>query len=149
MPIDREHHVFQDSDIECSTTLLHEFMTHCVAIKNPTNKLVTPTLAKLCIELEKKKYYKFWLAETEQFLNNLNIEFQNNDCLRRYTWYDEDIIPANEKSKTVVFNLNRQIDNTNDRLVRVYMLRQESRIQIFRQMNYDDYTGTVVESLIR
>jgi len=144
---DREHHVFRNDILECRTISVPEFMIHCVSIINPNNQNILPTFVELCKTMENKKYYKFWISNTEEFLNKVSAEFQSDNFMKRYKWYDEDIIPVGKQSKFAAYNLNRNINYTNEIVVRIFVLSQQERIELFRELNYDNYSGTLIENL--
>lgn len=142
--------MYADSDKHlavCSAVTIQQMMIYNVRITTEHNTSPTETLSSLVEKMESLDYYKFWTFGTEEELNQLSATFSKDPVLSRYTWYDEDMIAANTKSNHVAYNLNRPIRDV-DVVVRIYVLNQRSRVEIFKPLGIPDYTGTVLDSLL-
>lgn len=101
-----------------------------------TAKIMVPGLELLIQEMENMEYYKFWMIAPENHHNIRNsIMKKYSPSLNRYEWYDEEIIPAGKKSKVPLFELHNNVVNWTDRVVRMFVLKQEYRNNLLKQ-NY-------------
>lgn len=105
------------------------------------------SISELCSRMEQRRYFTFWVTGTENILMFDKL-FSQDPVLSRYVGYDECIIPKGEKSKIVLYNYGREVDEYNDTRVKVYLLSQSDRIQILASDNYKDYTGSLFEEVV-
>ena len=133
--------------VVCSAVTIQQMMIYCTRITSIDAQDPTKVLSALCEKMEQMKYYKFWLSGTEDEMDTLCNYFKEDSILNRYSWYDEDIIPANSKSERVAYNLNRPI-RSEDVLIRIFVLKQPARVEIFRTLNISDYEGTCLDKLL-
>ena len=122
-----------------STILFPSLMIHCVKITGTCGSEILPLL---CRHLEKMGYYKFQMVAPEQML----IKFESK-ILDRYNWYDEARL-TEDKPRFPLHSVNliRQPDISS--VVRIYILKQEWRVEYFRNMNHTDYIGTLIQDVL-
>lgn len=110
-------------------------------------KLLAPALDALISNMERKFYFKWWMIAPEQHHNIRNkIMKRYSKMLDRYTWYDELVIPANTTSTGIpAFDNFREVIDWSSTVSRMFVLKQEHRVQMLKELNYPDYTGTILE----
>jgi hypothetical protein len=111
-----------------------------------TAKILAPGIDAVIEKMESKGYYKWWMIAPEQHHNIRNkIMVKYSKLLGRYEWYDDLVIPANSTVTGVKsFDNYREIIDWSDTVARMFVLRQEHRIKIFRDKNFKDYKGTML-----
>lgn len=113
---------------------------------NQNAPVIAPALNSLISLMEEKGYYKFWMAAPEKHHNIRNrIMRRHSNMLDRYDWFDEDVIPRGQLSNVEAFNMHRAMCNWSDITVRMFVLRQQHRIEIFKQQGHQDYNGTLIK----
>lgn len=122
-------------------------------IKVPTNhfsttsKIMAPGLDLMLETLEAEGYYKFWMGAPEQHHNIRNsVMVKHSNLLHRYDWVDELVIPKGERCNVEIFEQNRRTCNWTDILVRMFVLKQEHRIEHMRKQGHINYTGVLTSS---
>lgn len=112
---------------------------------NKSAKYMAPGLDLLITEMEKRGYYKFWMAAPETHHNIRNkIMKKHSTTLGRYTWFDELVIPKGKRSNVHSWEIFRKICLWKDIVVRMFVLDQEHRVELLRSQNYSDYKGTII-----
>ena len=93
-------------------------------------------------------YYKFWMGAPEVHHNIRNrVMIKHSKLAHRYQWFDEYIIPKGQKTDIKIYEFNRRICNWSDILVRMFVLKQEYRVELLRKLNSKDYHGTLITDL--
>jgi hypothetical protein len=111
---------------------------------NITAPMLAPALNMLIERMESKGYYKWWMGAPESWHNIRNkIMRRHSDMLDRYDWVDETVIPKGEKSPVELYNAYSSPCNWSDITIRMFVLRQQHRVEILRQQAHADYKGTV------
>ena len=123
-------------------------------IKEPTNhfnktaKIMAPGLDLMLENLEAEGYYKFWMGAPEVHHNIRNrVMIKHSKLAHRYQWFDEYLIPKGQKTDIKIYEFNRRICNWSDILVRMFVLKQEYRVELLRKLNSKDYHGTLITDL--
>jgi len=99
--------------------------------------------------LEAEGYYKFWMGAPEQHHNIRNaVMVKQSNLLHRYDWVDELVIPKGERCDVEIFEQNRRTCNWTDILVRMFVLKQEYRIEHMRKQGHINYTGALTSSKV-
>lgn len=112
-------------------------------------KMLVPALEVLLTEMESLGYYKFWMAAPERHHNIRNSVMRKySDMANRYIWYDECIIPKGEKSPIALYDVHRIVVHWSDVLIRMFVLKQEHRIEKLKEKNLEDYNGTNIDELV-
>ncbi len=111
-----------------------------------TARILAPGIDAVIEKMESKGYYKWWMIAPEQHHNIRNkIMRKYSKLLGRYDWYDDLVIPANSAETGVKsFDNYREIIDWSDTVARLFVLRQEHRVEIFRNKNFKDYKGTML-----
>lgn len=109
-----------------------------------TAKMLAPGIDAVIDKMEGKGYYKWWMISPEQHHNIRNkIMVKYSRLLGRYEWYDDLVIPANSVTTGVKsFDDYREIIDWSDTISRMFVLRQQHRIEIFRNKKFTNYKGT-------
>ena len=122
-------------------------------IKVPTNhfsttsKIMAPGLDLMLETLEAEGYYKFWMGAPEQHHNIRNaVMVKQSNLLHRYDWVDELVIPKGQRCDIEIFEQNRRTCNWTDILIRMFVLKQEYRIEHMRKQGHINYTGALTSS---
>lgn len=143
----REHIVLKDDTVEVSATLVPSLMIYAINFVGNNMSKVASLLAEMCTQLEARHFNKFWVHCSDNQFSTLMPLIQENSKLNRYVWYDEDIVPKGQLSKTPAYNLNRTVNNEETVIIRVFVLRQEERILKFKEKFGELYTGTLPEDI--
>lgn len=124
-------------------------LTKVLAPTNHFNQhapLLAPALNALIELMESKGYYKFWMAAPEKHHNIRNrIMRRHSVMLDRYNWVDEDVIPRGQKSNFEAFNMHRAMCDWSDIVIRMFVLKQSERVEIFKKQGHVDYNGTIIK----
>lgn len=109
-----------------------------------TAKMLAPGIDAVIDKMESKGYYKWWMISPEQHHNIRNkIMVKYSRLLGRYEWYDDLVIPANSVTTGVKsFDDYREVIDWSDTVSRMFVLRQQHRIEIFRNKKFTNYKGT-------
>ena len=109
-----------------------------------TAKMLAPGIDAVIDKMEEKGYYKWWMISPEQHHNIRNkIMVKYSRLLGRYEWYDDLVIPANSVTTGVKsFDDYREVIDWSDTVSRMFVLRQQHRIEIFRNKKFTNYKGT-------
>lgn len=92
--------------------------------------------------MESRGYYKFWSTTTEKRHNQrTSIMCRYSEQLSRYEGFDELVIPRGQKSGVGLFDIYRPVVDWSDILVRMFVLKQEFRLQLIKEKQYVDYVG--------
>ena len=112
---------------------------------NQSAAVIAPALNNLIQLMEDKGYYKFWMAAPEKHHNLRNkIMRKHSYMLDRYDWFDEAVIPPGQISNVAVYDAYRRVINWSSTVVRMFVLKQKHRVEIFRKQGHTDYVGTVL-----
>lgn len=107
-----------------------------------TAKAMAPSINLLTSYMENKGYYKFWSHSSEKrHEQRTKIMCKFSDQLRRYEYYDEIVIPRGEICSVALFESFRAPVDWSDILIRMFVLKQEYRLQLINQKQYFDYVG--------
>lgn len=99
--------------------------------KIPQAEIIAHSMDLLVSRMESKKYYKFWDVGQERILNTAkSLVARYTTMLNRYDHYDELVIPPGGLSGVALWDTNRRIHPTDSLKVRMYVLRQEHRLQL-------------------
>lgn len=113
---------------------------------NKTAPIIAQALELLILKMESMGYFKFWMVAPEKHHNIRNkIIKKHSAAANRYVWYDEAIAPKGQLTGIDAFDVYRNICHWSDVLVRMFVLKQEHRIEILKQQNHADYKGTVID----
>lgn len=113
---------------------------------NQSAAIIAPALNNLIQLMEDKGYYKFWMAAPEKHHNLRNMIMRKHSfMLDRYDWFDEVVIPPGEKSNVAAYDSYRRVIDWSSIVVRLFVLKQKYRVEIFRKQGHTDYVGTVLE----
>ena len=111
---------------------------------NITDPMLAPALNMLIGRMESKGYYKWWMNAPESWHNIRNkIMRRHSYMLDRYDWVDETVIPKGEKSPVALYSAYHSPCNWSDVTIRMFVLRQQYRVDILKQQNHTDYKGTI------
>lgn len=107
-------------------------------VKNPANypripqaEIIAHAMDLLVTHMESKRYYKFWDTGQDRILNTAkSLVARYTTKLNRYDHYDELIIPPGQSSGVPLWDRHRRIHPTDTMRVRMYVLRQEYRLQM-------------------
>lgn len=110
-------------------------------------ELLAPALDALIAHMENKIYFKWWMIAPEQHHNIRNrIMKRYSKMLGRYNWYDELVIPPSTTNTGIpAFDDFREVIDWSSALARMFVLKQEHRIELLRKSGHQDYTGTLSE----
>ncbi len=112
---------------------------------NTTAPMLAPALNMLIERMEKRGYYKWWMGAPESWHNIRNkIMRRHSYMLDRYDWVDETVIPRGQTSPFSLYNSFSSPCNWSDIIIRMFVLRQQHRVDYLRQQNHTDYKGTVI-----
>ena len=112
---------------------------------NITAPMLAPALNMLIERMESKGYYKWWMGAPESWHNIRNkIMCRHSYMLDRYDWFDETVIPRGEKSPVELYNAYSSPCNWSDIVMRLFVLRQQHRVDLLRQQSHTDYKGTII-----
>jgi hypothetical protein len=110
---------------------------------NKTASILVPAFEMMTALMESKGYYKFWAINAESDLNiRFKITCKNSPMMSRYSYYDEMIIPKGKTSGIPLFDGYRFAADAYDVVVRLFILDQQHRGEIFRGLGYSDYKGS-------
>jgi hypothetical protein len=101
---------------------------------NQSAKLMAPGLDLLISHMEEQGLYKFWMAAPiwqHDIRNKIMVRY--SPMLARYDWYDECLIPINQKSEFEAFDTYRYICDWSDIMMRMFVLKQEHRKELVQQ----------------
>jgi hypothetical protein len=111
---------------------------------NKSAKYMAPGLDLMIEEMEKRGYYKFWMTAPEKHHNIRNmIMKKHSNLLKRYTWFDELVIPKGLRSDVQAWEIYRKLCMWSDVTVRMFVLDQTHRVEILRSQGHQDYKGTI------
>jgi hypothetical protein len=101
---------------------------------NITARKIAPGLDLLIEHMESMGYYKFWNAgpARQQDLRT-KIMCKYSKLLGRYHWYDECIIPQGQRSDIDAYEVFRNVSNSSDVMIRLFVLKQEEREKLIRE----------------
>jgi len=107
-------------------------------------RMLAPAFDLLAEILQERGYYKVLMTASERNHNIRNLIMrQCSTHLGTYDWYDEVVIPRNEKSGVYFYDINRLSVNTESSVVvRMFVLKQEYRIPLLKKSN-PAYVGTL------
>lgn len=109
-----------------------------------TAQIMAPALELLIKKMESKGYFKFWMTAPEKHHNIRNkIIRKHSDTADRYIWFDETVIESGHPANIAAFDAFRDVCHWSDVVVRMFVLKQEHRIDILKQKNLPDYKGTL------
>lgn len=112
---------------------------------NITAPMLAPALNMLIERMESKGYYKWWMGAPESWHNIRNkIMRRHSHMLDRYDWVDETVIPRGETSPVDLYNARSSPCDWSDITIRMFVLRQQYRVELLRQQNHSDYKGTII-----
>jgi hypothetical protein len=112
-----------------------------------TAPMMVPALELLISTMESKGYFKFWMTAPEKHHNIRNKVIKKHSvAANRYIWFDEVVAPKGEASGVEAFDIFRDICNWSDVVVRMFVLKQQHRVEILRSQQHPDYKGTVIDS---
>lgn len=110
---------------------------------NKTAAMLVPAFEMMTALMESKGYYKFWAINAETDLNiRFKITCKNSKMMSRYNYYDEMIIPKGKTSGIPLFDGFKFTVDTSDVVVRLFILDQQHRGEIFRGLGYSNYKGS-------
>ena len=111
---------------------------------NTSAKIMAPALDLMTTELERIGYYKVWMGAPEKHHNIRNlIMLKYSKMLPRYDWFDEYVIPEGQRSDVDIWEGNRKTCSWSDIVIRLFVLKQEYRIEYLQKQNHKDYHGTL------
>lgn len=114
---------------------------------NITAPMLAPALNMLIERMESKGYYKWWMGAPESWHNIRNkIMRRHSYMLDRYDWVDETVIPRGEVSPVDLYNFRSSPCHWSDITIRMFVLRQQYRVNHLRKQNHSDYKGTVIDT---
>jgi hypothetical protein len=97
----------------------------------PQAEIISHAMDLLVSHMESKHYYKFWDIGHPRILNTAkSLVGRYTKTLNRYDYYDEMTIPPGLPSGVPLFDAYRRIHPTESMIVRMYVLRQEHRLQL-------------------
>ena len=112
-----------------------------------TAPMMVPALELMISKMESKGYFKFWMAAPENLHNIRNKIIKKHSAIaRRYVWFDESIAPRGQLTHIEAFDIFRDVCEWSDIVVRMFVLKQEHRVEILREKNYTDYRGTIIDT---
>lgn len=98
---------------------------------NHSAKIMAPALDAMLEHMESLGYYKFWMGAPVQHHNIRNqVMKKYSPKLNTYDWYDEYIIPMNERCDIDIWEQNRRTCTWSDITVRLFTLQQEYRMPL-------------------
>lgn len=110
---------------------------------NKTAAILVPAFEMMTNLMESKGYYKFWAINAESDLNiRFRITCKNSKIMSRYEYYDEMIIPKGKTSGIPLFDGHRFVVDSYDVVVRLFILSQQHRGELFRDLGYSEYKGS-------
>jgi hypothetical protein len=94
-----------------------------------TAKMCAPALDTLLEHMESLMYFKFWQVDARnRHIHRRNLMEKYSKNQGRYDYYNEILIPGGNKTGIVVFdNFAAQYVGTSDRMIRMFVLKQEYR----------------------
>jgi hypothetical protein len=99
--------------------------------KIPQAEMISRAMDLLVSHMESKRYYKFWDIGHPRILNFAKSYVSRfTKTLNRYDQYDEMNIPPGMHSGVPLFDAYRRIHPTESMIARMYVLRQEYRLQL-------------------
>jgi len=111
-------------------------------------RIMAPALDHMLEYTQSQGLFRFHMLAPEKhhnIRNDIMIKYSNH--LKNYNWYDELIIPRGELSVVEKkYGTNRRPCNWSDILLRSFILKQECRVDYFRQFQYPDYKGSITSS---
>ena len=111
-------------------------------------RIMAPALDHMLEYTQSQGLFRFHMMAPEKHHNIRNaIMIKYSNYLKNYNWYDEAVIPRGELSSLEKkFGTNRRPCNWSDIVLRSFILKQEFRVDYFRQFQYQDYKGSVTSS---
>jgi hypothetical protein len=112
-----------------------------------TAPMMVPALELMISKMESKGYFKFWMTAPESLHNIRNkIIKKHSPMANRYFWVDESVAPRGQLTNIEAFDIFRDVCEWSDVVVRMFVLKQEHRVEILKGQNYTDYRGTVIDT---
>jgi hypothetical protein len=112
-----------------------------------TAPMMVPALELLIFKMESMGYFKFWMSAPEKHHNIRNkIIKKHSVAANRYVWFDEVIAPKGQLTGIAAFDIYRGICDWSDVVVRMFVLKQQHRVEILRTQLHPDYKGTVIDN---
>lgn len=141
-----QREIIKDSSI--TMVLFPELLMYSIEVSTEFNDNVIQRIAELSAQLESRKYFKFYLNLTSNQVNIVESLFLNDNTLSRYNGYTESIVKKGELSNIPLYNFNSKVNLDSDSVIKVYVLNQESRIQLLRDSSITDYTGSTIDDVV-
>lgn len=105
---------------------------------NQSARVMAPGLDLLISKMEDQGLYKFWMAAPiwqHNIRNKVMVKY--SPMLARYDWFDECLIPKNQRSEFEGFESYRYPCDWSDIMMRMFVLRQEYREKLVLK-RYDE-----------
>jgi hypothetical protein len=101
---------------------------------NITARNLAPGLDLLINHMESLGYYKFWNAGPERQQDiRTKIMCKYSKMLGCYDWYNECLIPKGKRSDIDAYEVFRNVSNSSDVMIRLFVLKQEEREKLIRE----------------
>jgi hypothetical protein len=111
-------------------------------------KIMAPALDHMLEYTQSRGLFKFNMIAPEKHHNIRNaIMLKHSKHLHKYIWFDEYVIPKGGFTPLeLIYGTNRRPCVWSDVVLRSFNLKQEYRIEYFKQFQYQDYKGSVTSS---
>lgn len=98
---------------------------------NQSARIMSPALTYMLNYMESQGYYKFWMGAPVQH-HNIRNQVMKKFCPRLcdYEWFDEYIIPQNERCEIDIWEQNRRTCSWSDITIRMFVLKQDCRVPL-------------------
>lgn len=139
--------VIKNEDSSVTLVLFPELLMYSVEYPEFYETIVQE-ISKICTQMESRKYFKFYLNLPLNQINPVESLFKDDSVLSRYNGYTECRVNKGKLCDIPIYSYSGKVNLDSDSVIKVYCLKQESRVQLLKDSNITDYHGSLIEDVI-